>query len=63
LGSDLLAMASGDFAGPARLTAKRLLREALAVHLGDTPLRSRELFRAADGAGTGRRAGGVECGG
>jgi DNA repair protein RecO (recombination protein O) len=47
LGSDLLAMACGDFAGPARLTAKRLLREALAVHLGDTPLRSRELFRAA----------------
>lgn len=47
LGSDLLAMASGDFAGSARLTAKRLLREALAVHLGDTPLRSRELFRAA----------------
>jgi len=47
LGSDLLAMASGDFGGPARLAAKRLLREALAVHLGDTPLRSRELFRTA----------------
>jgi DNA repair protein RecO (recombination protein O) len=47
LGSDLLAMASGDFAGSARLTAKRLLREALAVHLGDTPVHSRELFRAA----------------
>jgi DNA repair protein RecO (recombination protein O) len=46
-GSDLLAIAGGDFAGPARLTAKRLLREALAVHLGDTPLRSRELFRKA----------------
>jgi len=45
-GSDLLAMACGDFAGSARFAAKRLLREALAVHLGDSPLRSRELFRA-----------------
>jgi DNA repair protein RecO (recombination protein O) len=44
-GSDLLVMASGEFGGPVRLTAKRLLREALAVHLGTTPLRSRELFR------------------
>ncbi len=51
LGSDLLAMASGEFAGPVRLAAKRLLREALAVHLGDTPLRSRELFRAVSGTG------------
>ncbi len=46
-GSDLLVMASGEFSGAVRLTAKRLLREALAVHLGDTPLRSRELFRLA----------------
>jgi DNA repair protein RecO (recombination protein O) len=46
-GSDLLAMASGDFGGAARGAAKRLLREALAEHLGDAPLRSRELFRAA----------------
>lgn len=46
-GSDLLVMASGELGGPVRLTAKRLLREALAVHLGDMPLRSRELFRAA----------------
>lgn len=46
-GSDLLVMASGEFSGSVRLTAKRLLREALAVHLGDTPLRSRELFRLA----------------
>jgi DNA repair protein RecO (recombination protein O) len=45
-GSDLLAMASGDFDGPVRLAAKRLLREALAVQLGDAPLHSRELFRA-----------------
>jgi DNA repair protein RecO (recombination protein O) len=44
-GSELLAMASGEFGGPVRLTAKRLLREALAVHLGERPLRSRELFR------------------
>ncbi len=46
-GSDLLFMASGEFGGSVRLTAKRLLREALAVHLGDAPLRSRELFRLA----------------
>jgi len=46
-GSDLLVMASGEFSGAVRLTAKRLLREALAVHLGDMPLRSRELFRPA----------------
>lgn len=49
IGSELLAMAAGDFGGCARLSAKRLLREALAEHLGDTPLRSRELFRAARG--------------
>ncbi|MCB1689375.1 MAG: DNA repair protein RecO [Halioglobus sp.] len=46
-GAELLAMASGEFGGSARLTAKRLLREALAEHLGEAPLRSRELFRAA----------------
>jgi DNA repair protein RecO (recombination protein O) len=46
-GEDLLALASGDFGGPARLAAKRLLREALAAHLGGEPLRSRELFRTA----------------
>jgi len=46
-GADLLAIKSGDLGGTARHTAKRLLREALAVHLGGTPLRSRELFRAA----------------
>lgn len=46
-GADLLAMASGEFGGPVRRTARQLLREALAVYLGDTPLRSRELFRVA----------------
>jgi DNA repair protein RecO (recombination protein O) len=46
-GADLLAMSTGDFSGPVRRTAKGLLREALAVHLGGEPLRSRELFRAA----------------
>ncbi|HEY6130665.1 MAG TPA: DNA repair protein RecO, partial [Halioglobus sp.] len=44
-GVDLLTMASGQLGGTVRLAAKRLLREALAVHLGDIPLRSRELFR------------------
>ncbi len=45
-GTELLAMASGEFGGPVRLTARQLLREALAVHLGGEPLRSRELFLA-----------------
>lgn len=45
-GSDLLAMAAGELGGDQRLVARRLLREVLAVHLGDAPLRSRELFRA-----------------
>jgi DNA repair protein RecO (recombination protein O) len=49
-GSELLAMASGEFGGQARAAAKRLLREALAEHLGGAPLRSRELFRAARGS-------------
>lgn len=58
-GSDLLAMAEGEFDGRVRLTARRLLRHALAAHLGETPLRSRELFRVRDadagaaGEGTG----------
>ncbi len=53
-GKDLLQLSRGDFEGGARLCAKRLMRQALAVHLGDTPLRSRELFR------TRRRAGEVK---
>lgn len=46
-GADLLAIAATGFGGEMRAVAKRLLREALAEHLGDAPLRSRELFRAA----------------
>lgn len=46
-GADLMAIAAGDFSGSARQAAKRLLREALAVHLGAEPLRSRALFRTA----------------
>ena len=52
-GSDLLLLAEGQYGGAARATAKHLLREVLGHHLGDTPLRSRELFRA----GSGRSAG------
>jgi DNA repair protein RecO (recombination protein O) len=51
-GADLLRMAGGDFGGAARGTAKRLLRLVLAAHLGDAPLRSRELFRVQSAAGT-----------
>lgn len=46
LGSELLQMSRGDFSGEARLAAKRLMRQALAVHLGDAPLKSRDLFRS-----------------
>jgi DNA repair protein RecO (recombination protein O) len=55
-GADLLAIAAGDFTGPARTTAKRLLRQALATHLGEAPLHSRDLFRSAKSrsAGDGR---------
>jgi DNA repair protein RecO (recombination protein O) len=45
-GEDLLRLSRGEFDGPASQAAKRLMREALATHLGDVPLRSRELFRA-----------------
>ena len=55
-GSDLLAIKAGEMEGSVRQTAKRLLREALAVHLGDAPLRSRELFRAARVSPSGERA-------
>lgn len=45
-GKDLLALRSSDFSKPeVRSTAKRLLRAALAAHLGDKPLHSRSLFR------------------
>ena len=44
-GADLLAIADGRLEGTAAQTAKRLLRQALASHLGEAPLRSRDLFR------------------
>ena len=44
-GADLLAIADGRLEGAAAQTSKRLLRQALASHLGEVTLRSRELFR------------------
>lgn len=45
-GSDLLAMNEADWQTPGVLAAaKRLMRQALAPHLGGRPLVSRELFR------------------
>ncbi|MCO7516622.1 DNA repair protein RecO [Pseudomonas guariconensis] len=45
-GAELLALAEADWDAPgALLAAKRLMRQALAVHLGPKPLVSRELFR------------------
>ena len=45
-GDELLALADADWQAPgALLAAKRLMRQALAVHLGAKPLVSRELFR------------------
>jgi DNA repair protein RecO (recombination protein O) len=45
-GTELLALAQADWsADGALLAAKRLMRQALAVHLGGKPLVSRELFR------------------
>jgi len=55
-GAELLAMASAGFGGQARGTAKRLLRQVLAAHLGEAPLRSRELFRTRS---SGERAAGA----
>jgi DNA repair protein RecO (recombination protein O) len=60
----LVAMSRGEFDGAARQSAKRLLRQALAVHLGDRPLHSRALFQQAvlpvadkpDNTGPGHRA-------
>lgn len=46
LGKDLLAIASGDYSlKETQRAAKRLARLALAPHLGNKPLKSRELFR------------------
>ena len=45
-GRTLLAIVSDDYSQPdVRQEAKRLMRAALAVHLGDRPLKSRELFQ------------------
>lgn len=44
-GVDLVAIAEGDFSGAAAATAKRLLRQVIAEHLGGKPLHTRELFR------------------
>jgi len=45
LGSELLAMAEANWEAPGALAAaKRLMRQALAPHLGGRPLVSRELF-------------------
>jgi DNA repair protein RecO (recombination protein O) len=43
-GTDLLAMARGEIGGRVRQTARTLMREALAAHLGEEPLKSRQLF-------------------
>ncbi|HCJ29270.1 MAG TPA: DNA repair protein RecO, partial [Pseudomonas sp.] len=44
-GAELLAMAEADWEIPGALAAaKRLMRQALAPHLGGRPLVSRELF-------------------
>lgn len=45
LGSELLQISQGQFSADSRKCAKRLMRLALGVHLGEKPLRSRELFR------------------
>lgn len=46
VGKDLLAIASADYSQKeTRRAAKRLARLALAPHLGNKPLKSRELFR------------------
>ena len=47
-GADLTSISRGDFSGSARQCAKRLLRQALSAHLGDKPLKSRDLFRRPD---------------
>ena len=45
-GRTLLAITEDDYSQPeVRREAKRLMRAALAVHLGDRPLKSRELFQ------------------
>ncbi len=43
-GAELLAISRGQFTTDVRRAAKRLMQQALAAHLGDRPLKSRELF-------------------
>ncbi len=43
-GNDLLAIEQGEFTDSARRCAKMICRQALAIHLGGKPLKSRELF-------------------
>ncbi|MDY0207385.1 MAG: DNA repair protein RecO [Pseudomonas sp.] len=51
LGADILALSAADWQQPSILhTAKRLMRQALAAHLGGRPLMSRELFLAQKGS-------------
>ncbi len=45
-GEELLRISRGEFDENSRQCAKRLMRTALAVHLGAKPLKSRELFGA-----------------
>lgn len=44
-GADLLAMLNGDWQPSVRKAARQICRALLAPHLGDRPLKSRELFR------------------
>ena len=44
-GVELRQLVRGEFSAAARLCAKRLMRQALAAHLGEKPLKSRELFQ------------------
>ncbi len=51
LGADILALAAADWQQPTVLhTAKRLMRQALAAHLGGRALMSRELFLTQKGS-------------
>ena len=45
LGSDIRKIGEGVMDGSSRHCAKQLMRQVLATHLGDKPLRSRDLFR------------------
>ena len=44
-GAELLRLAAGELDGDLRTTARRLMRQVLAAHLGNEPLKSRDLFR------------------